>query len=219
MIASATGYHETELANALHPDKRLLLLPPIEPKHKKILDVGCGIGQSLIACRLAADVVAFGIDPDEQLINYGATVVPSSVKLRVAPAENLPFNDAEFDFIYSRVALPYTRIGDALQEISRTLKGGGELWLVLHTAEMYIQRLRRSATQRRYKDVAYCCFILFNGMLFDTFGKQLSLQGRFETYQSKRGMRRALRRAGLELTEFEDCGKATLLVLRARKPC
>ena len=217
MIASEHGYHETELRNALDPKKRTSLLPAIESRHEFVLDVGCGMGQSLIAAQLPATVSASGIDPDATLIAYGKTIVPSNVRLEVGSAENLPFGDEHFDLIYSRVALPYTHLSQALGEISRTLKPGGDVWLVLHTANMYTRRLRRSAMRRQFKDVAYCCFILCNGLLLHALGMQLRIRGRLETFQTTSGMRRALRRAGLEWIRSESSGKPTLFVICARK--
>lgn len=36
-------YHQSELAIALDPSNPAKAMPPILPKHKRILDVGCGV--------------------------------------------------------------------------------------------------------------------------------------------------------------------------------
>lgn len=46
-------YHRSELAIALDPSNHARAMPPILPtKHKRILDVGCGMGQTLLAAQL-----------------------------------------------------------------------------------------------------------------------------------------------------------------------
>jgi ubiquinone/menaquinone biosynthesis C-methylase UbiE len=53
-----------------------------------------------------------------------------------ASGEALPFRDQSFDFLFSRVALPYMNIPVALAEFRRVLKPGAGLWLSLHPLSM-----------------------------------------------------------------------------------
>ncbi len=132
-------YHQRELAIALDLSNPVRTMPPIVPtKHKRILDVGCGMGQSLLAAQLPSDVEANGVDCDIGAIEAGRRLAAANIKLVCARGENLPFEDDYFDLVFSRVALPYMDINKALRKISRVLKGGGDLWLTLHTASMVL---------------------------------------------------------------------------------
>ena len=196
-------YHQRELAIALDPLNPQRAMPPIFPtKHKRVLDVGCGMGQTLIAAKLPRDVEAYGVDCDIEAIETGRGLAPPNIKLECADGEKLPFEDEYFDLVFSRVALPYMDINKALREIARVLKGGGDLWLTLHPASMVFSRAKRSAWRGDLKDILYCSYILLNGTLFNAFGIQISVHGRQETFQTSGGIMRAMKRVGLEPLPF-----------------
>jgi len=210
-------YHREELAIALDPSNPARLLPPIDPtRHKQILDLGCGMGQSLIAAQLPADINAFGVDCDLEALQEGRRIVPANINLLCATGEQLPFQDACFDFVFSRVALPLMHILRALGEVSRVLKAGGELWFSLHPASMVFSRAVSAARRGRLKDFAFCGYILLNGALFNYCGIQMTLAGRWETFQTIGGMARAMKRAGLQSIPVKP--SKHFLVVRGRKP-
>ena len=96
-----------------------------------ILDVGCGTGALLraAAVRFPAATRA-GADPAERMIAVAADAAPTA-RFVVAPAERLPFGDAEFDLVVSTNSFhnwPDQRAGIA--EIGRVLRPGGTLVLV-----------------------------------------------------------------------------------------
>ena len=190
-------YHHRELAIALDPSNAARAIPQILSKYKRILDVGCGMGQTLLAAQLQSDVEAYGVDCDMEAIEAGRRVAPFNIKLACVGGEELPFEDNYFDFVFSRVALPYMEIKKALREMSRVLKGGGDVWLALHPASMVFSRAGRSARDGHMKDVLLCGYVLLNGTLFNCFGTQISLLGRRETFQTHGGIARAMKRAGL----------------------
>ncbi|PYU30008.1 MAG: hypothetical protein DMG31_15100 [Acidobacteria bacterium] len=103
------------------------------------------MGQSLLAAQLPSDVQGYGVDCDIEAIEAGRRLAPPNIGLVSARGEDLPFEDEYFDLVFSRVALPYMDINKALREISRVLKGGGDLWLALHPASMVFSRAKRSA--------------------------------------------------------------------------
>src|SRR6266850_4063265 len=189
--------HQSELAIALDLSNPAREMPPILPKHRRILDVGCGMGQSLLAAQLPSDAEAYGVDCDIEAIEAGRRLVPPNIKLVCAGGENLPFGDQYFDLVFSRVALPYMEINKSLREMSRVLKGGGDLWLALHPASMVFSRAKRSARAGNLKDIVFCSYVLLNGVLFNCLGIQISFLGRQETFQTAGGIVRALKRAGL----------------------
>ena len=171
-------------------------MPAITPDDRVILDVGCGMGQTLIGAALDPGVEAFGVDVDAEAVEAGRLLCSGNIHLSVGAAEDLPFEGDKFDLVICRVVLPYTYIGDALAEMNRVLKPGGRLWLVLHPFSMYKARLAASLGKGRYQDAAYCLFICVNGVLFNTFGVQMNLKNRHETFQSEKGIRRALAKGG-----------------------
>jgi SAM-dependent methyltransferase len=209
-------YHQSELAIALDPSNPARAMPIILPEHKRILDVGCGMGQSLLAAQLAPDVEAYGVDCDMEAIEAGRRLAPANVHLACAGGEKLPFEDGYFDLVFSRVAIPYMEIDKALHEISRVLKQGGDVWLTLHPASMVLTRAKRSMREGRLKDAFFCGYVLLNGAMFNSFGIQVSLLGRQETYQTLGGIAKAMKRAGLKClskttsTHFIVQGKKTI---------
>lgn len=89
---------------------------------KRILDVGCGTG-------ISSDFFAkknfqvTGIDPAQELINNNENEKELS-NLIVAPAENLPFKENEFDLVISFTAIQnFDDLNKGLQEIKRVGKG------------------------------------------------------------------------------------------------
>ena len=94
-------YHQRELAIALDPSNPARAMPPILPKHKRILDVGCGMGQSLLAAQLPSDTEAYGVDCDIEAIEAGRRLAPPNIKFVCAGGENLPFEDKYFDLVIS----------------------------------------------------------------------------------------------------------------------
>jgi ubiquinone/menaquinone biosynthesis C-methylase UbiE len=210
-------YHQRELAIALDPSHPARAMPPILPQHKRILDVGCGMGQTLLAAQVLSDVEAYGVDCDIEAIEAGRRVTPPNIKLVCARGENLPFEDEYFDLVFSRVALPLMNINKTLREMSRVLKGRGDIWLALHPASMMFSRAKRSARGGNLKDIVFCSYVLLNGALFNCFGIQMSFRGRRqETFQTVGGIKRAMKRAGLTCLPVRA---STHFIVQGRKLC
>src|SRR5262249_23088820 len=128
-MTDSADYHLSELRVALDPSNASHSLPGKLPAGCRVLDVGCGAGQTLIALR--HDRLAFGIDRNLDALRLGRTL-SSAIAFSSASGEALPFRDGSFDIVLSRVALPYMRIGLALGEMRRVLVPGGSVWLALH---------------------------------------------------------------------------------------
>ena len=211
-------YHRSELAIALDRSNAARVMPPIVPaRHKRILDVGCGMGQTLIASELPSDTEGYGVDCDHEAIEAGRLLAPANVKLLCAKGEELPFENAYFDLVFSRVALPYMDINKALREICRVLRAGGDFWLTLHRASMVFSRAKRSVWAGEVKSAAGCAYVLLNGVLFNYLGIQLSFLGRKETFQTVGGILRATKRAGLVCPV--TCPEAHFVVQGQKPPC
>jgi len=93
----------------------------------KALLVGCGTGEesSLLFNRGIADVT--GIDSSAESIRIAQESYPEA-RFAVGDMHHLSFTDAEFDYVYSSLAIHYsTTPGEVLKEIYRVLKPGGKL--------------------------------------------------------------------------------------------
>lgn len=105
-------------------------------KQKRCLDAGCGGGRYSIAmARLGATVI--GVDISSTGIEdcrRRAHNVPG-VTFREASVLDLPFDDASFDFVCSSGVLHHTPDPErGLREITRVLKPGGMVFLLLYGA-------------------------------------------------------------------------------------
>ena len=100
-----------------------------------VLDIGCGIGQTLSAAEFSNCSARHRIDIDAEVNEVGKSLF-SDLKHQVASAENLPLADNTFDFTLSRVPLPYTNFPLTLREFRRVKKPGGRVWLVLQSWKM-----------------------------------------------------------------------------------
>lgn len=110
--------------------KRLVEL--VQPqKDWRALDVSTGGGHTALAFApfvremMVSDLTPQMLDAAEKFIRgKGIT----NVQFKIADAENLPFDDAEFDLVTNRIALHhYSDAPKAIQEMARVLKTGGVL--------------------------------------------------------------------------------------------
>jgi len=103
-----------------------------------LLDVGTGPGYLALAAStlVAPGGTAVGIDASPEMIARArarAERAHSEAEYRVATAEALPFDDAVFDIVVSRLVfhhLPGDAKGLALAEMARVLGPGGRLLIV-----------------------------------------------------------------------------------------
>lgn len=197
MNTSSIAYHEGELRVALDAANPQRLVP--DPGDAaSILDIGCGAGQTIVA--LGAGRRSVGVDIDLNALRVAARG-PLGEPLRVAAAqgERLPFATGAFDYVYSRVALPYMDVRSAVAEMHRVLKPGGRLWLALHPIDIPAAQFRRG----NVKGKIYALYTMLNGAWFHLTGRTFRLpNGVCESIQTERGMSIALARAGFTNIRF-----------------
>lgn len=182
-------YHLKELEIALDPGNAKRSMPPPLPSSQVVLDVGCGAGQTLIAGY--PDRISFGLDIDLSAMKLGRSLT-EKVRFTQGSAEALPFKSSHFDLLFARVSIPYTNIVAALREIRRVLKPGGVLWITLHPFAVPWESARRATLRGKL----FFCYIVLNSVLFHLMQRQFHFRGRYESFQTDSGMRRALSRAG-----------------------
>ncbi|MFD0765164.1 class I SAM-dependent methyltransferase [Mucilaginibacter lutimaris] len=104
---------------------------------KKVLDAGCGGGRNLVYF-LQNGFDVYGIDPNpnavEQVRQLAKELAPKlpQQNFKVAPAEDMPFDDATFDLVISSAVLHFATDSNhfdaMLRSIWRVLKPGGYLF-------------------------------------------------------------------------------------------
>ena len=87
---STLEYHLAELAIAKAKDDPRRVMPALPAQFGSILDLGCGAGQTLIACELPPEVFACGADIDEEALQYGRQI-SGQIHFVRAGGEALPF--------------------------------------------------------------------------------------------------------------------------------
>ncbi len=184
-------FHRRELEIALDPSEPAHILPPPLPLSQRVLDVGCGAGQTLVAAY--ADRVSFGLDIDRDALRLGKSWT-DRVRFVCGTAEALPWSNDQFDMVIARVSLAYTNINASLKEIHRVLRKGGQLWMTLHPFSVPWSQAMAS----NYKGWIFFGYVVLNSTLFHLIGWQLSFLGKYESFQTERGISRALRQSGFD---------------------
>jgi ubiquinone/menaquinone biosynthesis C-methylase UbiE len=212
-------YHLSELKIVSDKADPRRIVPKYRCAGWKVLDIGCGIGQTLVAEELAEAAELCGVDPDSDVVKCRVlTDRDSRLRLVHAAAERLPFPDSYFDLVYSRVAMLYANIPVAMGEAFRVLKPGGHLWMTLHTWRMGIRRLVRAIGAREPRVVADRLYVFANSLLFASCGRLAARpwDGTYESLQTTYAMRRVLARAGFSGTRCEISG--AFFLVTATKP-
>lgn len=105
-------------------------------KDKKLLEVGVGAGTDFLQW-VRAGAKAHGLDLTKQAIEHVehrlALYGYKAEEFKVGDAENLPFNDNEFDIVYSWGVIHHTPdTPKAFREIVRVLKPGGKAKIMIY---------------------------------------------------------------------------------------
>lgn len=164
------------------------------PPASRVLDVGCGPGEQMLEL-LRRGHEPVGIDPDPECVE---TVRSYELEAVQGFAEHLPFADASFDGVISKVVLPYTKSAIAMKEIARVLKPGGRARFSFHGAGYF---LLYAMQHPNWKTRIYGARSLVNGWSYAVTGQRLPGFLGDTIYQSRTRLNRYYRRLGLELLE------------------
>jgi ubiquinone/menaquinone biosynthesis C-methylase UbiE len=161
----------------------------------RVLDLGCGSGRDLASWGVTASDEVTGLDIDDSRLAIAKSRFPNRTYLQ-GTGERLPCQDESFDRVISAVALPYMNVEKVLAEIHRSLVPGGALSLSLHPPSFTLTELLRNAIPKPVPTL-FRLYVMANGLLFHCTGRTVGfLSGRTESFQTERGMRIALNRAG-----------------------
>ncbi|HRK17882.1 MAG TPA: class I SAM-dependent methyltransferase [Hyphomicrobiaceae bacterium] len=191
-------------------------VPPVRASDRVVLDVGCGSGQTLTAHEFRNVREKHGIDIDAGAIDRGRAAFPD-LHLAVARAETLPYPSRTFDLVFSRLAWPYADIPAAAAEALRVLKPGGRLWVAMHVWGMEKERLVAALRDGQLRALFSRAPVLVNSIAQHISSRPLPLPKLVtrETFQTARGLRSILTRAGF--TDITDTRTPTL-IFSARRP-
>jgi ubiquinone/menaquinone biosynthesis C-methylase UbiE len=109
-----------------------------QPPPRRVVDIGCGTGESSEVLRDDAEVV-IGVDPSLGMLAEAKKRVKRTVSLRVGRASALPLTDGEVTFaLCARSLCHETELDLAVREVARASVRGG-LWLIsdIHPAHNY----------------------------------------------------------------------------------
>jgi SAM-dependent methyltransferase len=99
----------------------------VEAPGRRILEVGCGIGDYTqgIAAQTRAGIVSFDVAPG--LVRHAGARRFENVRFLAADVEALPFASASFDAVVGNAVLHHLRLERALPELLRVLVPGGRV--------------------------------------------------------------------------------------------
>ena len=161
----------------------------------RVLDLGCGSGRDLASWGVTASDEVTGLDIDDSRLVIAKVQFPNRTYLQ-GPGECLPLEDESFDRVISALSLPYMNIQKTLAEIHRVLVPGGSLSLSLHVPSFTIAELLHNAIPKPVPTL-FRLYVMANGLLFHCTGRTVGfIKGRTESFQTERGIRVALNRAG-----------------------
>lgn len=127
----------------IHPGVLRNLLKNID-QNTKVLEIGCGTGNYIIALNSLTNCQAWGIDISEEMLSKAKSRT-NRVRFKLSDATRLDFSDEFFDFVFSVNVIHHIKDHKSYyKEAYRILKFGGKIVTV--TDSEWILRNRRPLT-------------------------------------------------------------------------
>lgn len=173
---------------------------------ERVLDVGCGAGNSLIPFAEKKQAICVGIDIADELGNINNPNIEklehkNKIFFSRARSEQLPFADESFDVILCRVALPYTDNVKTISEFARVLRSKGVLLLKVHAPAFYFGLFWRRLKTFSPKQIAYPAICLTGSLWHQFTGRQLKdgfWEGK-EIYQTRNFLTKEFEKNEMEI--------------------
>lgn len=131
--ASTVDINEINISNAFNKNSRegqfILKQLPKNLKHKVILDIGCGLGESTVFLAQRGGKVT-GIDISSKALNVGKRLaklhkVSNLTNFKIGDIQKLPNKSASIDIVIGKAVLHHVDLSKAIKEVERVLKPGG----------------------------------------------------------------------------------------------
>ena len=126
----APRYDELRLPEEVLTPEVETLVKAGDLQGSKVLDIGCGTGRILSALVRRYQIEGWGVEASPAMLEVARTQVPSTVVLRPATAEALPFSEAFFERVYLTMVVHLLNRPVALGEIWRVLSPGGRVTIM-----------------------------------------------------------------------------------------
>ena len=168
-----TEWHRAYIQNAYRElengiTRRQLDTLDIDATGKRVLDVGCGAGNLLVALSTDTPELLVGVDVDAFFLASGRSQIGELIdRSSVDPAllravlPALPFADASFDLVTCFLVMPHVPDDKtALTELTRVLKPGGTLAISGHGFGFplrYLKRFKLKPLQMYLASLMYGC--------------------------------------------------------------
>ncbi|CAH0344937.1 class I SAM-dependent methyltransferase [Bacillus sp. CECT 9360] len=123
-------------------------------RHSKVLDAGCGTGQTSAYLTKTFSCDVFSIDKHPAMFKAATERFKDenlSIKALKGDLENLPFPKDSFDFIIAESSTSFATIPKALSEYCRVLKPSGVLLNIDMTAEQKLNSDEKKELMEFYK--------------------------------------------------------------------
>lgn len=201
------SYLQTSRENFLldieNPTRNKILLDTIAAHNvKRVLDVGCGIGQALFPLAVSKNAFGVGIDVSENSCRdgkefYAAHVDDARIVFLCGKAESLPFASESFDIVNCTLVLPYTKNAYALSEFARVLRPKGLLLLQIHHARYYLNEFWKGLMSLDALSLIHGLRVLIAGTIYHFTNHQPFFKPLNETFQTEWLLSRELSKVGL----------------------
>jgi SAM-dependent methyltransferase len=172
----------------------------------RVLDVGCGAGQTLRFLGSPAPSLRVGLDNDLDVVALGHRLAAGEGQEIIffrGSGERLPFRDGQFTHVICRVALNYMHQASVIRQMARVLQPGGFLCCRIEGLGYDLSLLRRARNARTVL-VRLCDLAL--GMAHAVAGLQLTPGGRpfgNRAFATVRRAAKVLDQAGCDLIHAE----------------
>ncbi|MGD0654665.1 MAG: class I SAM-dependent methyltransferase [Thermoguttaceae bacterium] len=227
-LGAKLAYHLREYNRQSDPEEACDLAEYMEfGNDSRLLDVGCGAGQTLFRLQRFGLAECVGIDHDIESMAWGYRMQPrlgtNPVDFVCASGEAIPFAENRFTHILSRVALNYIHQKHAVREAVRVLEPGGMLSFRVMNVGYYLRLLSKARSIRR---VAANLYKLGWGCVAALTGFQFQPQHRLaakEIFATLFRLRKLLHKAGCDVlhwknnTTFLGFPDSTTLVAKKRR--
>jgi len=182
----------------------------------KVLDFGCGNGR-LLELLKDKNITYKGVDPSQKLINLARVRYPEHKNdfIKINPTElRLPFNDEEFNSIYSIATFHHipgkTHRQAITKELYRTLKKEG--WVIVTVWNLWQSRYRLKIFRNWLHKIIGKSELDWNDCLISFTDNEGNVFERYHHAFTKRELEKLFRKAGFHIIETKKVGGNIVLV-------